>query len=93
MKIFLNDYEIEFLNKVIKESKYSDDERAKYILDHINKDIHVGDRVRVIKILATSGNYKKLLGKTGIVLKVDNFIDVKIRETIYYMKREELEVI
>ena len=94
MNITLNNDDIEFLNKVIQESRYSGCLKAKCVLDKINnKEIHEGDRIKVVKVLAAADKYKNLLGKTGIVLKVDNFIDVKIRETIYYMKREELEVI
>ena len=93
MNITLNNDEINFLNKVIKESKYSNDEKAKNILDKLNNRIHEGDRIKVIKVLAASDIYKKLLGKRGIVLKVDDFIDVQIYGTVYYLKREEIEVI
>lgn len=93
MNITLNKDKIEFLNMVKKESKYSDDEKAKYILDQINNDIHEGDRVKVVKVLAAADKYKKLLGKREIVLKVYYFIDVQIYGTVYHMKREELEVI
>ena len=58
MNVTLNKDDIEFLNKVIKESKYSDDERAKYILDQLNNKIHEGGRVKVIKVLAAADKYK-----------------------------------
>ena len=94
MNITLNKDDIEFLNKVIQESKYSGCLKSKCILDKINnKDIHEGDRVKVIKVLAAADKYKNLLGKRGIVLKVDDFIDVQIYGTVYYLKREEIEVI
>ena len=93
VNIYFNDDEIEFLNMVIKESKYLGDEKAKNILDKLNIKIHEGDRIKVIKVLAASDIYKKLLGKRGIVLRVDNFIDVQIDGTVYYLKREEIEVI
>ena len=94
MNITLNNNEIEFLNKVIQESRYSGCLKAKCILDKINnKEIHEGDRVKVVKVLAFADKYKNLLGKTGIVLKVDDFIDVQIDGTVYYLKREEIEVV
>ena len=94
MNITLNKDDIEFLNKVIQESRYSGCLKAKCTLDKINnKDIHEGDRVKVVKVLAASDRYKKLLGRIGIVLKVDDFIDVQIDGTVYYLKREEIEVI
>ena len=93
MNITLDNDEIEFLSMVIRESKYSNDEKAKNILDQLNNKIHEGDRVKVVKVLAAADKYKNLLGKRGIVLKVDDFIDVQIYGTVYYLKREEIEVI
>ena len=94
MNITLNKDDIEFLNKVIHESRYSECLKAKCILDKINnKEIHEGDRVKVVKVLAAADKYKNLLGKRWIVLKVDDFIDVQIDGTVYYLKREEIEVI
>ena len=94
MNITLNKDDIEFLNKVIQESRYYGCLKAKCILDKLtNKDIHEGDRIKVVKVLAAADKYKNLLGKRGIVLKVDDFIDVQIDDTVYYLKREEIEVI
>ena len=94
MNITLNKDDIEFLNKVIKESRYSGKLKAECILDKLNnKEIHIGDKVKVVKVLAAADKYKKLLGKRGIVIKIDDFIDVQIDGTIYYMKIEEIEVI
>ena len=94
MNVTLNKDDIEFLNKVIQESRYPGCLKAKCILDKLtNKEIHEGDRVKVVKVLAAADKYKNLLGKRGIVLKVDDFIDVQIDGTVYYLKREEIEVI
>ena len=94
MNINLNYNEVKYLKKIMQQKKYFGDEKAKGILDKLNnKEIHTGDKVKLIKVLAPSDKYKKLLGKKGIVLKVDHFIDVQIDGTVYYLKREEIEVI
>ena len=94
MNINLNYNEVKYLKKIMQQKKYFGDEKAKGILDKLNsKEIHTGDKVKVIKILAPSDKYKKLLGKTGLVLKVDYYIDVQIDSIIYYFKREELKVV
>ena len=72
-------------------SMVENNEKAKNILDKLNNKIHEGDIVKVVKVLAASDKYKKLLGKMGIVIKVDDFIDVQIDGTVYYFKREEIK--
>ena len=91
MNITLNKDDIEFLNKVIHESRYSECLKAKCILDKINnKEIHEGDRVKVVKV---EDSYKKLLGKTGMVVNTGYFITVNIGGIRYYIEKEEIEVI
>ena len=91
MNITLNNNEIEFLKKVIKESKYSKDEKANCVLDKLtNKEIHVGDKIKVVKV---EDSYKKLLGKTGTVVNTGHFITVNIGGIRYYIEKEEIEVI
>ena len=59
MNVTFNKDDIEFLNKVIQESRYSGYLKAKCVLDKINnKDIHEGDRVKVVKVLAAADKYK-----------------------------------
>ena len=91
MNVTLNKDDIEFLNKVIQESRYSGCLKAKCILDKINnKEIHEGDRVKVVKV---EDSYKKLLGKTGTVVNTGHFITVNIGGIRYYIEKEEIEVI
>lgn len=94
MNINFNYDEVKYLKMVMQQKKYTGDEKAKDILYKLNnKEIHTGDKVKVIKILAAADKYKNLLGEAGIVIKVDDYIDVQICGTIYYLKREELEVV
>ena len=94
MNITLNKDDIEFLNKVMQQMKYSGDLKAECILDKLrNKEIHVDDKIKVVKVGEKYDNYKKLLGKTGTVVNVGHFITVNIGGIRYYIEKEEIEVI
>ena len=91
MNIFFNDDEIKYLKMVMQQMKYSGDLKAECILDKLrNKEIHVGDKIKVVKV---EDSYKKLLGKTGTVVNTGHFITVNIDGIRYYIEKEEIEVI
>ena len=91
MNIFFNDDEIKYLKMVMQQMKYSGDLKAERILDKLkNKEIHVGDKIKVVKV---EDSYKKLLGKTGIVVNTGHFITANIGGIRYYIEKEEIEVI
>ena len=91
MNIFFNDDEVKYLKMVMQKMKYSGDLKAECILDKLNnKEIHVGDKIKVVKV---EDSYKKLLGKTGTVVNIGHFITANIGGIRYYIEKEEIEVI
>ena len=94
MNVFFNDDEIKYLKMVMQQMKYSGDLKAECILDKLrNKEIHVDDKIKVVKVGEKYDNYKKLLGKTGTVVNTSHFITVNIGGIRYYIEKEEIEVI
>ena len=56
-----------------------------YRLDKLrNKEIHVGDKIKVVKV---EDSYKKLLEKTGTVVNTGHFITVNIGGIRYYIEK------